>query len=229
MIHIEKQIKEIVRKGINQLKESKLADYLASEKVIDALAKEYANASRAMVRGRGGEFVRMGDSEIKKDLVYFLEQNCGVCMSPSSISKALDSVWDKIQIGAKKYGYEGPISTPKKNDETPHYIIEMAEKVRSNENVMRSLGQRWYWNQTGKKHLVKGAMMSENYYGSYPNTILEYSKELGLYLSFKEAKAIVKYIKKDIQRYGKMVAAEKESLTEAVYKSVIKKLKKYNG
>jgi hypothetical protein len=79
---------------------------------------------------------------------------------------------------------------------------------------------------------VKGAMMSKDYYGSYPNTLLDYSGELGLYLGFNEAKQIVRFLKNDIKKYGKMVQTEEETkreeLTEAIYKNVLKKILK-NG
>ena len=74
--------------------------------------------------------------------------------------------------------------------------------------------------------------MSKDYYGSYPNALLGYSEELGLYLSFNEAKQIVKFLKNDIKKYGKMVQSEEEAkrkeLSEAIYKSVLKKILK-NG
>ena len=134
-------------------------------------------------------------------------------------------------LAKERYGYEGPIYQPK-SDELPEYLVAKAEKVRSNEKIMRALGQRWYWFQQDKRHLVKGAMMSKDYYGSYPNTLLDYSGELGLYLGFNEAKQIVRFLKNDIKKYGKIVQTEEETkreeLTEAIYKNVLKKILK-NG
>lgn len=200
---------------------------LANEQVMDRLAREYAQVLSTYY----GNGKRGTDSDAKKEMVYVLEQEFGVCKTPSAIGSQLAKIWDKIQMVARdKYGYDGPIYTPK-SDEPPQYIVEKAEKIRSNEEVMYSLGRRWYWFQRDNGHLARGAMMSKDYYGSYPNTILDYSRELGMYLSFNEAKMIVKYLKKDIQRYGKMVAAEEaekdKNITEAVYKEVLKRLKLY--
>ena len=201
---------------------------LSNEKVMDRLAKEYAQVLSSYY----GNGKRGNDTEAKKDMIYVLEQEFGVCMSPSSIDSQLTKIWDKIQMLAKeRYGYEGPIYQPK-SDELPEYLVAKAEKVRSNEKIMRALGQRWYWFQQDKRHLVKGAMMSKDYYGSYPNTLLDYSGELGLYLGFNEAKQIVRFLKNDIKKYGKIVQTEEETkreeLTEAIYKNVLKKILK-NG
>ena len=201
-----------------------LADkILANEKVMDRLAREYAQVLGSYY----GNGKRGTDTEAKKDMIYVLEQECGVCMTPSAIGSQLAKIWDKIQMVAKqKYGYEGPIIQPK-SDELPQNLLDKAEKIRSNERVMRSLGQRWCWLQ-GDNHLVKGAAMSKDYYGSYPNTLLDWCQELGFYLGFNEAKQIVRYLKNDIKRYGKMVQAEEETkkneLTEAIYKRVLKKI-----
>ena len=196
---------------------------LANEKVMDRLAREYAQ----IVNTYYGNGKRGSDSEAKKEMIYVLEQECGVCMSPSSIGSQLTKIWDKIQMVAReKYGYDGPIYQPK-SDELPNYLVKVAEKVRSNERVMRSLGQRWYWLQ-GDRHLVKGASMSKDYYGSYPNALIDWGDEIGYHFSFGEAKLVVRYIKNDIKKYGKMIQAEeearKEELTEAIYKNVIKKI-----
>ena len=201
---------------------------LSNEKAMDRLAKEYAQVLSTYY----GNGKRGSDTEAKKEMIYVLEQEFGVCMSPSAIGSQLAKIWDKIQMLAReKYGYDGPIYTPK-SDKLPEYLVKKAEQIRSNEKVMHSLGQRWYWFQTDKKHLAHGAMMSKDYYGSYPNTLLDYGKSLGFYLSFNEAKMIVRYLKKDIQRYGKMIAAEEtegieKNISEAVYKDVLKKLRIY--
>ena len=200
---------------------------LANEKVMDRLAKEYAQ----VLSGYYENGKRGNDTEAKKEMIYVLEQEFGVCRTPSAIGSQLAKIWDKIQLLAReKYGYDGPINTPK-SDEMPTHLAEKAEQIRSNERIMHSLGLDWYFFQRHGEHLVRGAMMSKDYYGSYPNTILGWSRELGMYLSFNEAKMIVKYLKKDIQHYGKMVAAEEEekekAITESVYKDVLKKLKLY--
>ena len=196
---------------------------LTNEKVMDRLAKEYAQVLGSYY----GNGKRGNDSEAKKDMVYVLEQEFGVCMSPSSIGSQLSKIWDKIQMVAKeKYGYDGPIYQPK-SDELPNHLVKAAEKVRSNERVMRSLGQRWCWFQEDR-HLVKGASMSKDYYGSYPNALIDWGDMLGYHFSFGEAKLVVRYLKKDIVKYGKMIQAEekakREELTEAIYKSVVKKI-----
>lgn len=201
---------------------------LGNERVMDRLAKEYAQVLSSYY----GNGKRGNDTEAKKDMIYVLEQEFGVCMSPSSIGSQLAKIWDKIQMLAKeKYGYEGPIYQPK-SDELPEYLVSKAEKIRSNEKIMRALGQCWYRFQQNKRHLVKGAMMSKDYYGSYPNTLLDYSEELGLYLEFNEAKQIVRFLKNDIRKYGNMFQTEEEAkrkeLSEAIYKSVLKKILK-NG
>lgn len=200
---------------------------LANEKVMDRLAKEYAQVLGSYY----GNGKRGNDTEAKKEMIYVLEQEFGVCKTPSAIGSQLAKIWDKIQMLAReKYGYDGPIYTPK-SDELPGYLVKKAEQIRSNDTVMRRLGQRWYWFQRDKKHLVKGAMMSKDYYGSYPNVLVDYSGQFGFSLSFNEAKMIIRYIKKDIQRYGKMIATEEENneknITEAIYKKVLKKLKLY--
>ena len=197
---------------------------LANEKVMDRLAMEYAQVLGSYY----GNGKRGNDAEAKKEMIYVLEQEFGVDKTPSAIGSQLAKIWDKIQMLAReKYGYDGPIYTPK-SDELPNYLVEDAEQIRSNEKAMRSLGFDWYLFQKRGKHLVKGAMMSKDYYGSYPNSVLEWGGQLGMHLSFKEAKMIVKYLKKDIQRYGKMVAAEEEekakNITESVYKDILKKL-----
>jgi hypothetical protein len=112
---------------------------LSNEKVMDRLAREYAQVLSTYY----GNGKRGNDTEAKKDMIYVLEQEFGVCMSPSSIGSQLAKIWDKIQMLAKeKYGYEGPIYQPK-SDELPEYLMAKAEKIRSNERVMRGLGQRW--------------------------------------------------------------------------------------
>lgn len=193
---------------------------LSNEKVMGELGKMYAQ----------GRMNRFRDSDIRNEMVYFLEQNCGVFDRPASITKALISIWDKIQESAQNFGYDGPIIPVTKGDDIPEYLVRVAEKFRSSERVLRSLGYDWYHYQRNKSHLVRGAMMSKDYYGSYPNTILAYAPEIGVHVSFKEAKMIAKYLKRDILRYGKMVAAEeekKENITEAICERILKKIKLY--
>ena len=217
--------------------ESKLANnILASEKVMGALAKEYADGARSMVPGRRGDFAKKSDKEIKNDLIYFLEQHCGVCLSPSTISKALDDIWDKIQLGAREYGYKGPITPQKSNEPSPR-IVEKAERVLADESLMRALGSACYYGSR-QTHMVRGFMMAKDYWGSYPNIIITYGRDAVGYVSFGEAKEIARYIMKDIKKAAKEYAAEREeekkeseasALSEAVYKDVMKKLKRLNG
>ena len=203
-------------------------EILANDELMDRLAKEYAQ----VVSSYYGNGKRGTDSEAKRDMAYILNQEEGFCLSPDALGKHLSKIWDKIQARAKeKYGYRGPISEPKKEN-MPEYLISKAEKIRSSEKVMRDLGERWYRFQRNKDKLVRNPMMSKSYYGSYPNTILEWAPELGLNIFFEEAVLIARYLKRDIQRYGEMVRDEEESkkdrLMEAVYKKVLKKLRQ-NG
>ena len=242
MVLNEKKMKKIVKEGVQRLiMESSLASSIANnEKVMDALAREYASEARSMVYNhRRGDFVKKDDSQIKKELIYFLEQNCGVCMTPSAIASALSSIWDKIQLGARKYGYNGPIMAPKSNEPSPR-IVEKANQLLANEKFMESLGASCY-HASQRTGYVKGYMMSKDYFGSYPNMLVHYPNETGIgYVSFSEAKEIIRYIMKDIKKYAKKYAAQQEEedknkesevgeLSEAVYKDVMKKLKRLNG
>jgi hypothetical protein len=179
---------------------------LANEKVMDKLAQIYANA----LSGYYGNGKRGTDREAKNDMIYFLEQNCGVCQTPSAISAQLAKIWGKIQEVARKYGYHGPIMQPKPEG-LPSYLQQIAEKVLADEKVMQSLGASCYY-ATTRKNLVKGAMMSEKYWGSYPNELMEWvrSRNWG-YLSFNDAKQIIRFIKKDIAKYARLYAKEEEA------------------
>ena len=196
---------------------------LANEKVMDRLAREYAQVLSTYY----GNGKRGNDTEAKKEMIYVLEQECGVCQSPASIGTQLMKIWDKIQILAKqKYGYDGPIYQPK-SDELPDYLKEKAERLRSNPELMTMLGQSYYWLTQSR---TRAWDMSEKNEYSYPNELRmypEYKNVVG-YLSFKEAKAILKYLEKDIKAEAKKhkakLDAEKASLTEAIYKNVLKKL-----
>ena len=68
---------------------------LANEKVMDKLAQIYANA----LSGYYGNGKRGTDREAKNDMIYFLEQNCGVCQTPSAISAQLAKIWETYYIG----------------------------------------------------------------------------------------------------------------------------------
>lgn len=179
---------------------------LANEKVMDKLAQIYANA----LSGYYGNGKRGTDREAKNEMIYFLEQNCGVCQTPSAISAQLAKIWGKIQEAARKYGYRGPIMQPKPEG-LPSYLQQIAEKVLADEKVMQSLGASCYY-ATTRKNLVKGAMMSEKYWGSYPNELMEWvrSRNWG-YLSFNDAKQIIRFIKKDIAKYARLYAKEEEA------------------
>lgn len=199
-------------------------EILANERVMDRLAREYAQVLGSYY----GNGKRGTDADAKRQMLEYLSQNEGVCMTPPAVYSQLAKIWDKIQLLAKeRYGYEGPIYKPK-DDKLPEYLVSKAEKIRSNETIMRRLGQRWCWLHEDRHGLVKGASMSKDYYGSYPNTLIDSCQELGFYLGFGEAKQIARYLMKDIQRYGKMIQAEEkakiEELTEAIYKSVVKKI-----
>ena len=172
---------------------------LASEKAMDKLSKIYA------------DYYHSGNLKYAKgDMVYTLEQEFGVCMRPSAISSVLDSIMDKIQEGARKYGYNGPITPPKKADnELSDYLRRQADIILANDEIMDALAKRWYYLEQGKGGLVKGAAWSKNYFGSYPNMLVDFSKDgvYGLeYISFDDAKKIAKSIMKEIKAKGKEYA-----------------------
>ena len=179
---------------------------LANEKVMDNLARIYVDTLNAYY----GNGKRGNDAMAKKDMIYFLEQNCGVCQTPSAIAAQLTKIWGKIQEAARKYGYRGPIMQPQPEG-LPSYLQQIAEKVLADEQVMQSLGASCYY-ATTRKNLVRGAMMSKDYWGSYPNELMEWvrSRNWG-YLSFNEAKQIIRFIKKDITKYAKLYAKEEEA------------------
>ena len=179
---------------------------LVNEKVMDNLARIYADTLNASYgNGKSGN-----DAMAKKDMIYFLEQNCGVCQTPSSIAAQLTKIWGKIQEAARKYGYRGPIMQPK-SEELSYHLQDIADKILADEKFMMILGQHCYM-AANDKHLVKGAMMSDRYYASYPNVIVDMAKYKHLgYVSFREAKEIAKYLKKDIMKYAKLYAKEEEA------------------
>ena len=148
-----------------------LADsILANEKIMDKLAQIYANTLSAYY----GNGKRGTDREAKNEMIYFLEQNCGVCRTPSSISAQLDKILDKIQERAKEYGYDGPIrAAVSSSPELPSYLQEITNKILADEQIMMSLGSSCVY-AAKSKHLVKGAMMSEKYWGSYPNELKQW-------------------------------------------------------
>jgi hypothetical protein len=54
--------------------------------------------------------------------------------------------------------------------------------------------------------------MSKDYWGSYPNELLGWARERNWgYLSFNDAKQIIRFIKKDITKYAKLYAKEQEA------------------
>ena len=194
------------RKKLNEDSFSLSQSILGNEKIMDNLAKIYVETLNSYYgNGRQGN-----DSMAKKDMVYYLEQNCGVCMTPSSISSQLTKIWGEIQKAARKYGYSGAIMSPKPEG-LPSYLQQIAEKVLADEKVMESLGASCYY-ATTRKGLVRGAMMSKSYWGSYPNELLEWvrSRNWG-YLSFNEAKEIIRFIKKDIAKHARLYAKQEES------------------
>lgn len=175
---------------------------LANEKVMDKLAQIYASTLSAYY----GNGKRGTDREAKNEMIYFLEQNCGVCQRPSSISAQLDKILDKIQEKAREYGYDGPISQPAASaaPSLPSHLQEITNKVLADEQIMMALGSSCVY-AAKSKHLVKGSMMSKNYWGSYPNELMGWVRERKWgYLSFDQAKEIVKFIKKDIKKYAKL-------------------------
>ena len=191
---------------------------LASEKVMDALSKEYASMYRS----------GMNDQQIRKELVYFLEQNCGVCMRPDAIAKALREIWDKIQTGAQNYGYKGPILNPSAKEEIPERLKEKAGALAAREDLMRTLGASYYFAK--KSGRMAWEMSPKNEWGIV-NTLINYPEYRAVvgYLSFKEAKMIIKYLGKEIKaaakKYEQARASKENAITEAVYRSVIKKLR----
>ena len=191
---------------------------LASEKVMAALSKEYASMSRS----------GMDDQQIRKELVYFLEQNCGVCMRPEAIAKSLKEIWDKIQTGAQEYGYRGPISKPGAGDEIPESLKQKAEALAARDDLMRTLGASYYFAK--KNGRMAWEMSPKNEWGIV-NTLINYPEYKAVvgYLSFKEAKMIIKYLGKQIKeaakKYEQERASKENAITEAVYKAVVKKLR----
>lgn len=218
MILTESQLKAIIRESVQRLAEGRLAsNILASERVMDELSKQYADMYRS----------QMNDQQIRKEMIYFLEQNCGVCERPDAIAKALREIWDKIQTGATKYGYDGQISNQQAENELPEYLKEKASLLAADENLMRNLGASYYFAK--KSGRMAWEMSPKNEWGIV-NTLInypEYKTVLG-YLTFKEAKMIIKYLSKEIKaaakKYETERAAKEAQVTEAVYKNVIKKL-----
>ena len=178
MVLTENEIKKIVKKGVQQLlKESKLAKLiLDNEDVLDKLSQEYASLSRSS----------LSRPQIKSELTYYLEQNCGVCQSPDSIKRSLEEIWDKIQMGAKKYGYNGPISTPTTEEGLPSYLQKAADRLVADEERMKWLGVGYYF---AKKHgNLAWELSPKNEYGMV-NSLIRYPeyRELVGTLTFGEA------------------------------------------
>lgn len=177
---------------------------LANEKVMDKLGKIYAETMFTYY----GNGKRGTDADAKKEMIYYLEQNCGVCRTPSSIASQLSKIWGKIQEEARKYGYRGPIVQPKPEGLSYH-LQDIANKVLADEQIMNALGSSCYY-ASQQKNLAKGAMMSDKYWGSYPNELKDWVRDRHWgYIGFNEAKEIVKFIKKDIAKYAK-IAQQKE-------------------
>ena len=197
-----------------------LADsILANEKVMDKLAQLYAHA----VSGYYGSDGRRGtDKDAKKSMIYYLEQECGVCRAPSAISSMLDKIIDKIQERARDYGYSGPINRPVSSArELPPHLQKLAEQIRSDEEIMRALGNTCLWAaRTNAKN-----MMSEKNQMGYVTELQEWAryKNLG-FLDAYESKEIIKYLKKDITRYAKIIESEKESNSMTLNESQLKTL-----
>jgi len=195
---------------------------LANEKVMDNLARIYADTLNAYY----GNGKRGNDAMAKKEMIYYLEQNCGVCQTPSSIASQLSKIWGKIQESARKYGYRGPIVQPKPEGLSYH-LQDIANKVLADEEIMNALGWSCYY-ASQQKNLVKGAMMSDKYWGSYPNELKDWVRDRHWgYIGFNEAKEIVKFIKKDIAKYAK-IAQQKEmvekqggTVTESQLKTIV--------
>lgn len=161
-------------------------------------------------------------------MIYFLEQNCGVCERPDAIAKALREIWDKIQTGATKYGYSGQISKPQTENELSDYLKAKAAKLVADEKLMGYLGSSYYF---AKERGRVGRAMSPKNEWSMPNMMInapEFKTVLG-YLTFEEAKMIIKYLGKEIKAAAKEYAgnrkAKEAEITESVYNDVIKKLK----
>jgi hypothetical protein len=197
-----------------------LADsILANEKVMDKLAQLYAQAVSGYYGGNGR---RGTDKDAKKSMIYYLEQECGVCRAPSAISSMLDKILDKIQERARDYGYSGPINRPVSSSrELPPHLQKLAEQIRSDEEIMRALGNTCLWAaRTNAKN-----MMSEKNQMGYVTELQEWAryKNLG-FLDAYESKEIIKYLKKDITRYAKMIENEKESNSMTLNESQLKTL-----
>lgn len=190
---------------------------LASEKVMDKLGEIYAECSMS----------RMSEMEILKEMVYFLKQKCSVDSRPSAIVKELRGILDQIQMVAQeKFGYSGPITQVSRGPvELPEELEEIKEYVLGDEETMKHLGGMCYL--FGKGGLKGSAAMSQKFDSSYPNIIIAACRRNNWgYVDFNEAKMIVKAIKPEIKRYAKMYEQEREnSLTEAVYKQVLKRLR----
>ena len=216
MLLTEKQIKEIIQKGIQRLTEGKLVSNIsASEKVMDELSKRFYDMYHS----------GMPEHLMKKNMVYFLEQNYGVCERPETITKALSEIWDKIQLGAQKYGYKGPISVPPRY-EAPDYIKEKAMKAAANEELMEWLGSCYYYAK--KRGNLAWEMSPKNEYGMV-NGLITYPQFRGVigHTSFKEGKMIIKCLGKEIKQAAKLYAKKmetKEFVAEAVYNEVLRRL-----
>lgn len=189
-------------------------DILNCEGAMNELSKMYADMY----------FAHMKDNAMVDEMMYFLEQECGVCRRPSAIRQALYQIWDKIQEGAQKYGYNGPITTKTKEEEQlPDRLKEIADMVLESDALMEDLVLRYEASKKPNQGLVNGAFWKESYFYSIPNGILRYAPELGLgTITFNEAKMIVKYIMDEIkEQYKAKKRAEKEeskNIGESIYR-----------
>ena len=180
---------------------------LANEEIMDKLARIYVETLNAYY----GNGKRGNDAMAKKDMIYYLEQNCGVCQTPSAISAQLAKIWGKIQETARKYGYRGPIMQAKQDEGLSYHLQDIVNKLVADERAMLLLGQACYHAATNK-NLAKGVMMSDKYWGSYPNLIRDLVSERHWgYVSFGECKEIAKSIKKEITKYAKIHQQHKEA------------------
>ncbi len=221
MLLTEKKLKQIVKECIQNLTEGRLSTNIAaSERVMDELSKQYASMWMS----------HMSDQAIRNELVYFLEQNCGVCDRPAAITKALREIWDRIQTGAQKYGFTGTVM-PVQKDDVPKYIKEKAQKAAADEELMRWLGASYYYAK--RRGNLAWEKSPKNEHGMVNGLIVypEFRKIVG-YLTFKEAKLVIKCLEKEIKQAAKAYEKEQadkeakvDTIAEAVYKDVVKKLK----
>lgn len=180
---------------------------LASDEAMKALGKIYAETMRSQTKTRSG-WASGNEAMALEDMTYFLEQNCGVSDSPNTIKKALKSIMDKIQAAAQEFGYDGPVTAPKKpGDDIPDSIKEIAMRAAADEKLMRFLGSGYYWGKHNGN--LAWEMSPKNEWGmvgglmKYP----EFRNIIG-YRSPKEVKMIIKCLSKEIKQAAKAYGAE---------------------